>query len=58
MNKMQVYRFTLECHNGQLTGIDVVSRKSPVEALAALVNVVPSDFLPLSVFSWYVVNIP
>lgn len=42
MNKMQVYRFTLEGHNGQLAGIDVVSRKSPVEALAALVNVVPS----------------
>ena len=58
MNKIQVYRFTLEGHNGQLAGIDAVSRKSPVEALAALVNVVPSDFLPFSVFSWYVVNIP
>lgn len=58
MNKMQAYRFTLEGHNGQLAGIDVVSRKSPVEALAALVNVVPSDFLPLSVFSWYIINIP
>lgn len=57
MNKMQVYRFTLEGHNGQLAGIDVVSRKSPVEALASLVNVVPANFLPLTVFSWYTVNV-
>lgn len=58
MNKMQVYRFTLEGHNGQLAGIDVVSRKSPVEALASLVNVVPDSFLPFSVFNWYTVNVP
>lgn len=57
MNKMQVYRFTLEGHNAQLAGIDVISSKSPVEALASLVNVVPDSFLPFSVFSWYVVNI-
>lgn len=57
MNKMQVFRFTLECHNGQLAAYDVISSKSPAEALAALVDVVPNSFLPLSVFTWYTVNI-
>lgn len=57
MNKMQVFRFTLESHNGQLVAYDVISSKSPVEALASLVNVVPNSFLPLSVFMWYTVNI-
>lgn len=51
MNKMQVFRFTLEDHNGQMTAYDVITSKSPVEALATLVNVVPDSFLPLSVFT-------
>lgn len=58
MNKMQVFRFTLEGHNGQLAAYDVISGKSPVEALATLVNVVPDSFLPFSVFSWYTVSVP
>ena len=57
MNKMQVFHFTLEDHNGQLAAYDVITSKSPVEALATLVNVVPNSFLPLSVFTWYTVNI-
>ena len=58
MNKMQVFRFTLEGHNGQMAAYDVISSKSPVEALASLVNVVPDSFLPFSVFTWYTVNVP
>ena len=58
MDKMQVFRFTLEGHNGQLAAYDVISSKSPVEALATLVNVVPDSFLPFSVFTWYTVNVP
>ena len=58
MNKMQVFRFTLEGRNGQMAAYDVISSKSPVEALATLVNVVPGSFLPFSVFSWYTVNVP
>lgn len=57
MNKMQVFRFTLEGDNGQMAAYDVITSKSPVEALASLVNVVPDSFLPFSVFSWYTVNI-
>lgn len=55
---MQVFRFTLEGHNGQMAAYDVITGKSPVEALASLVNVVPDSFLPFSVFSWYTVNVP
>ena len=58
MNKMQVFRFMLEGHNGQMAAYDVISSKSPVEALANLVNVVPDSFLPFSVFTWYTVNVP
>lgn len=57
MKKMQVFHFTLEDYNGQLAAYDVITSKSPVEALATLVNVVPDSFLPLSVFTWYTVNI-
>lgn len=57
MKKMQVFRFTLEGHNGQMAAYDVITSKSPVEALATPVNVVPNSFLPLSVFTWYTVNI-
>ena len=55
--KMQVYRFTLEGHDGRLIAIDVVTRKSPVEALASLSSLVPDGFAPFSVFSWYTVNV-
>lgn len=58
MNKSQVFRFTLEGHNGQLAAYDVISSKSPMEALATLVNVVPDSFLPFSVFTWYTVKVP
>lgn len=58
MNKIQVFRFTLEGHNGYMAAYDVISGKSPVEALASLVNVVPDSFLPFSVFTWYTVNVP
>lgn len=58
MKKMQVYRFVIEGHNGELAGIDVVSSKSPVEALAALAPLLPDGFYPFSVFSWYIVNVP
>ena len=57
MKKMQVFHFALEGHDGQMAAYDVISGKSPVEALASLVNVVPDSFLPFSVFSWYTVNI-
>ena len=58
MNKMQVFRFTLEGHNGQMAAYDVITSKSPVEALAALAPVLPDGFYPFSVFSWYIVNVP
>lgn len=57
MNNSKVYRFTLEGHSGQLAAYDVISNKSPAAALAALADVVPADFLPLSVFMWYTVSI-
>lgn len=58
MNKMQVYRFTLEDRYDQLAAYDVISNKSPARALLSLVGVVPANFLPLTVFSWYTVNVP
>lgn len=58
MSKTQVFRFTIEGHNGQLAAYDVISSKSPAEALATIVPIVPDGFFPFSVFSWYTVNIP
>lgn len=58
MNKMQVYRFTLEDRYGQLAAYDVISNKSPARALLSLVGVVSESFLPFSVFNWYTVSVP
>lgn len=57
MNSFKVYRFTLEGCCCQLAPYDVISNKSLAAALAALADVVPADFLPLSVFMWYTVSI-
>ena len=55
--KMQVFRFTLEGRNGQLAAYDVISNRLPIVALLSLLDDVPADFLPFSVFSWYTVNV-
>lgn len=57
MNKMKIYRFFVEGHNGKLAGIDVISSKSPAEALLTLASVLPDDFHPYSVSNWYEVHV-
>lgn len=57
MNKMKIYRFFVEGHNGKLAGIDVIFSKSPAEALLTLASVLPDDFHPYSVFNWYEVHV-
>ena len=57
MSRMKIYRFFVEGHNGQLAGIDVISSKSPAEALLMLGSVLPDGFHPYSVFNWYEVHV-
>lgn len=57
MNKVKIYRFFVEGHNGQLPGIDVISSKPPAEALLMLGSVLPDGFQSYSVFNWYEVHV-
>ena len=58
MKKMQVFRFTLEGHNGQMAAYDVITSKSPVEALQHSLTLFRTAFFRYPVFSWYTVNVP